>query len=71
PDFSTPGHDQLTGKLKQLTHEFPLAYIFYHPGSVTSPAQVLIITEESSHVEIIESRKWIRASGGFITMSQG
>ena len=63
PDFSIQGHDQLTGKLKQLTHEFPLAYIFYHPGSVTSPAQVVIITEESPHVEIIESRKWIRASG--------
>jgi hypothetical protein len=30
---------------------------------VTSPALVVIITEESSHVEIIESRKWIRASG--------
>ena len=62
PDFSVPGNDALSGKLNQLTHEFPFAYIFYHPGSVTSPARVVIITEESRHIEIIESRKWISNS---------
>ena len=61
-EFPGLGNEVLSGKLNQLSHEFPLAYVFYHPGSVTSPAQVLIITEESPHVEIIESRKWIRAS---------
>ena len=54
PDFSVPGNDELTGKLKQLIHEFPLAYIFYHPGSATSPAHVVLITEESRDVEIIK-----------------
>ena len=60
PDFSIQGHDQLTGKLKQLTHEFPLAYIFYHPANSKETAHIVIITEESHDVEIIGSRKWIR-----------
>lgn len=60
PDFSIPGHNQLTGKLKQLTHEFPLSHIFYHPANSKETAHIVIITEESHDVEIIGSRKWIR-----------
>lgn len=60
PDFSIPGNDQLTAKLRQLTHEFPLAYIFYHSANAKEFAYVIIIVEESSDVETIESRKWIR-----------
>ena len=60
PDFSIQGDDQLTGKLKQLTYEFSLTYIFYHPANATEPAHIVIITKDLSDVEIIESRKWIR-----------
>ena len=59
-DFSIPGDDQLTGKLRQLTNEFPLSYIFYHLANSKEPAHIVIITEESLDVEIIGSRKWIR-----------
>lgn len=62
PDFSILGNDQLTGKLKQLTLEFPLSHIFYHPGSVKDSAHIVILAKESRDVEIIESRKWIRNS---------
>ncbi len=61
-DFSIPGHDQLTVKLKQLTHEFLLSHIFYHPANSKEAAPIVIITEESHDIEIIESRKWIRNS---------
>lgn len=60
PDFSIPGNDQLTAKLRQLTYEFPLAYIFYHSANAKEFAHVIIIAEESSDVETIESRKGIR-----------
>ena len=60
PDFSIPGNDQLTGKLRQLTHEFPLSYIFYHPANSKEAAHIVIIAEETNNVEIIGSRKWIR-----------
>jgi hypothetical protein len=59
-DFSIPGNDQLTGKLKQLTHEFPLSYIFYHPANSKEAAHIVIIAKDSGDVETIESRKWIR-----------
>ncbi|HCY42533.1 MAG TPA: hypothetical protein DHV48_14450 [Prolixibacteraceae bacterium] len=59
PDFSIPGDDQLTGKLKQLTHEFPLVYIFYHPANAKEATHIVIIAKDSSDVEIIGSRKWI------------
>jgi len=62
PDFSIPGNDQLTEKLKQLTHEFQLSYIFYHPVNAKEAAYIVIIAEESRDVETIESRKWIRNS---------
>lgn len=62
PDFSIPVNDTLSGKLKQLTHEFPLSYIFYHPGDAKNSAHIVIIAKESRDVEIIESRKWIRNS---------
>jgi len=62
PDFSVPGNDTLSGKLKQLTHEFSLSYIFYHPVDAKNSAHIVIIAEESRDVEIIESRKWIRNS---------
>lgn len=62
PDFSILGNDILTGKLNQLTSEFPVAYIFYQPANEKEAAQIVIITEESRDVETIESRKWIRNS---------
>ena len=60
PDFSIPGNDQLTEKLRQLTCEFPIAYIFYQPANEKETAHIVIIAEESRDVETIESRKWIR-----------
>jgi len=62
PDFSIPGNDQLTGKLKQLASEFPITYIFYHPANAKRYAHILIIARDSGDVEPIESRKWIRNS---------
>jgi hypothetical protein len=64
PDFSVPGDDQLTGKLKQLTREIPLAYVFYHPANAKEAAHIVIIAKESSDVETIESRKCIRNNYG-------
>src|SRR5665648_909587 len=61
-DFSFPGNDTLCGKLTQLTHEFPLSYIFYHPANAKELAHVVIIMEDSGDVETIKSRKWIRNS---------
>jgi len=61
-DFSIPGNDQLTDKLKQLASESPLAYIFFHPANVKQATHIVIIAEESNDVETIESRKWIRNS---------
>jgi hypothetical protein len=61
-DFSILGNDILTGKLNQMTSEFPIAYIFYQPANEKEAAQIVIITEESQDVEPIESRKWIRNS---------
>ncbi|MBW8327165.1 MAG: hypothetical protein K0M50_20550 [Prolixibacteraceae bacterium] len=60
PNFSILGNDILSGKLKQLTHEFPLSCIFYHPTIAKVAAHIVIIAEESRDVETIESRKWIR-----------
>jgi hypothetical protein len=60
PDFSIPGNDQLTGKLKQLANEFRLFYIFYHLVDAKDSTHIVIIAEESRDVETIESRKWIR-----------
>ena len=60
PDFSILGNDILTGKLKPLTSEFPLSYIFYHPSDLKQAAYIAIIAEDSNDVETIESRKWIR-----------
>jgi len=62
PDFSISGNDQLTGKLKQLTYEFSLTYIFYHPAKAKEAAHFIIIAEDSGDVETIQSRKWIRNS---------
>ncbi|WP_321995999.1 hypothetical protein [Draconibacterium orientale] len=53
---------ELREKLYQLTREFPIAYIFYHPGKTTEPSHLTIITSEPGQVERIESRKWIRNS---------
>ena len=63
PDLSIPGNETLSGKLNQLTHEFPLAYIFYHQYSAKASTHIVIIAEESHDVKTIKSRKWIRASG--------
>ena len=60
PDFSILGNDILTGKLNQLTSEFPIAYIFYQPANEKEAAQIVNITEEYQDVETVESRKWIR-----------
>ncbi len=62
PDISVPENEVLSGKLKQLTNEFHLAYIFYHPAKAKEAAHVIIIAEDSGDVETIESRKWIRNS---------
>ncbi len=61
-EFSIPEHDPLTNKIKQLAYEFPLTYIFYHPADLKQAARIVIIAKESSDVETIESRKWIRNS---------
>jgi len=61
-DFSIPGNDQLTDKLKQLASESPLAYIFFHPANVKQATHIVIIAEDSDDVEIIKLRKWIRNS---------
>ena len=47
PDISVPENQVLSGKLKQLTHEFPLSHIFYHPAIAKEVAHVVIIAEES------------------------
>jgi hypothetical protein len=60
PNFSIHGNDQLTSKLRQLTFEFSLSYIFYHPANAKRTGYIVIIAKESSDVETIESRKWIR-----------
>lgn len=60
--FSKVENEALGEKLSQLTHEFPIAYIFYHSGKATEPAHIVIITSQNEHVEAIESRKWIRNS---------
>ncbi|MBW8323659.1 MAG: hypothetical protein K0M50_02730 [Prolixibacteraceae bacterium] len=60
PNFSIPGHDQLTNKLRQLACEFPLSYIFYHPTIAKEAAHIVIIAKDSRDVEPIELRKWIR-----------
>ena len=60
PVFSVPGDDQLTGKLRQITNEFSLTHIFYHPANAKEAAHIVIIAEESHDVETIGSRKWIR-----------
>jgi len=60
PVFSVPGDDQLTGKLRQITNEFSLSHIFYHPAKAKEAAHIVIIAEESHDVETIGSRKWIR-----------
>lgn len=52
--------DTLQGKLHQLSKEFGIAHIFYHPATFTSLAQIVIIAFEDKDVELIESRKWIR-----------
>lgn len=52
----------LHGKLYQLTKEFGIAYISYHPATSTAVAQIVIVVIQNKNVEIIESRKWIRNS---------
>lgn len=59
-EFSKPENEALSEKLLQLTHEVSIVYVFYHSGPATEPAHVIIITEESRDVEIVESRRWIR-----------
>ena len=53
-------NEALREKLYQLTCEFPINYIFYHPGKITEPAHIIVITSAPGQVESIESRKWIR-----------
>ena len=59
-DLSKVENEALREKLYQLTCEFPINYIFYHPGKTTEPAHITIITSAPGQVERIESRKWIR-----------
>ena len=58
--FSKVENEALRENLYQLTCEFPINYIFYHPGKTTEPAHITIITSAPRQVESIESRKWIR-----------
>lgn len=58
--FSKVENEALKEKLLQLTHEFPIAYIFYHIVNTTEPAHIIIITSRPKYVDVIESRKWIR-----------
>ena len=60
--FSKVENEALREKLYPLTCEFPINYIFYHPGKTTEPAHITIITSGPGQVESIESRKWIRNS---------
>nr|WP_321486029.1 hypothetical protein [uncultured Draconibacterium sp.] len=60
--FSRVENKELREKLYQLTREFPMAYIFYHPGKTTEHSHLTIITSDPGQVERIESRKWIRNS---------
>nr|WP_319998161.1 hypothetical protein [uncultured Draconibacterium sp.] len=60
PEFWEVENEALREKLFQLIREFPIAYIFYHPGKTTDPSHITIITSEPGQVERIESRKWIR-----------
>ena len=55
-------NEDLKEKLLQLTHEFPINYIFYHTAKTSEPAHITIITSDPDQVERIESRKWIRNS---------
>lgn len=52
----------LYGNLHQLTKEFGIAHIFYHPATSTTVTEIVIVVIENKNVEIIESRKWIRNS---------
>ncbi len=58
--FSKVENKALREKLYQLTCEFPVSYIFYKPLKTSEPAHIVIITSQNEHVEVIESRKWIR-----------
>jgi|GEM_PF-437328 len=58
--FSKLENEAIKEKLLQLTHEFPIAYIFYHSGKTSEPSHITIITSDPGQVERIESRKWIR-----------
>ncbi len=55
-------NEDLKEKLLQLTHEFPINYIFYHTAKTSEPAHITIITSDPGQVERIEARKWIRNS---------
>ncbi len=46
-------NEALREKLYQLTYEFPINYIFYHPGKTTEPAHITIITSGPGQVESI------------------
>lgn len=52
----------LYSNLQQLTKEFGIAHIFYHPATSTTVTKIVIVVIENKNVEIIESRKWIRNS---------
>lgn len=52
----------LYGKLHQLTKEFGIAYIFYHPQKSNGIAEIMIVSYENKNVKAIESRKWVQNS---------
>lgn len=60
--FSKLENEALREKLLQLTHEFPVAYIFYYLAKTSEPSHITIIASDPGQVESIESRKWIRNS---------
>ena len=60
--FSKLENEAIKEKLLQLTHEFPIKYIFQLTDRTTELSHITIITSDPGQVERIESRKWIRNS---------
>lgn len=60
PFKSTALDSSLQEKLKQLTKEFPVVQIFYHPATASALAQLVIVMSEYNDVSTVASHKWVR-----------
>lgn len=47
-------------KLQQLIKELPIENVFFHPATATAPPHLIINAIEGQHMDVIESRKWLR-----------